>query len=112
MVKVSWKMLVWKLGLSLWVNSRGVQQECQARVSRKSVKEECLGKSAKKECQAKVSSKIVQQECPVKSPAGVSSKSVKNKSVKKECLGTLHYININITLHYFTLFTLHYITLR
>ena len=49
----------WKLGWSLWVKSRGVQQECQARVSRKSVEVECLGKSVKKECQAKASSKIV-----------------------------------------------------
>ena len=48
------KRSFWKLGWSLWMKSRGVQQECQARVSRKSVKEECLGKSVKKECQAKV----------------------------------------------------------
>ena len=58
-VTLGGKCSFWKLGLWLWVKSRGVQQECQARVSRKTVKEECLGKSVKKECQAKVSSKIV-----------------------------------------------------
>ena len=117
LVKVSWKTLVleaWivtfgeslvenvrcgSLDCHFWWKSRGKclsgLQECQARVSSKSVKKECQAKSvqqeclARAECQAKVSSKSVKQECP----ARVSSKSVKkecservsSKSVQQEC---------------------------
>ena len=125
LAKVSWKMLV----LEAWIVTLGEISWCAARVSCKSFAQECQGRVFRKECQERVSSKSVQQDCLARvscqeCPAGVSSKSVKNKSVKKECLGTLHYININITLHCFALhyitlhtshyitFTLHYITLH
>ena len=67
------------------MSSKSVKQEClgksankerRARVSSKSVKQECLAKSVKKECQARVSSKSVQQEC---------QERVSRKSVKQEC---------------------------
>ena len=80
-VKVSWKMLVleaWLVtfGESLVENAcfgslSGLQgcpdkrgkQECQARVSSKSVKKECQAKSVQQECLAGVSCNSVQQEC-------------------------------------------------
>ena len=71
LVKVSWKMFV----LEAWILTFGeslVENALSSRVSRKSVKKECLTKSVKKECQARVSF----QECPAR---------VSSKSVKKEC---------------------------
>ena len=52
-----------------------VKQECSARVSRKSVKQECPVNSVKRKCRARVSSKSVQEE----RPARVSRKSDQHK---------------------------------
>ena len=64
LVEVSWKMLVLKAlsGLQECPDKRG-KQECQARVSSKSVQKECQAKSVQKECLAGVSCNSVQQEC-------------------------------------------------
>ena len=67
LVKVSWKMLVLKAlsalsGLQERPDKRG-KQECQARVSSKSVQKECQAKSVQKECLAGVSCNSVHQEC-------------------------------------------------
>ena len=58
---------------------KGVPEECQVRVSHKSVKEECHHKSVQNACQVRASYKSIKEACQVRvqCPTKVSSKSVK-----------------------------------
>ena len=92
LVKVSWKMLV----LEAWIiecRVKSVQQECQARMSSRSVPQDSQARVSSKECPARVFSKSVlsrvsrrsvKQECPARvSSKGVLSR-VSCRSAKQE----------------------------
>ena len=67
------------------VSSKGVLEECQVRMSQKSVKQECLtrvsSKSVLEECQVRLSYKSVKKECLTR----VSSQSIKQECLTERC---------------------------
>ena len=78
--------VLWSVNFGVW----GVEccEECQARVSSKSVQQECLArvssKSVQQECLARVSSKSVQQECLARVSSKECQERVSSKCVQKK----------------------------